>query len=129
MNVHGRVFTSENLALMRQMAAQGCSAREIAHAIGSTPSSVRVKCCYQKIRLRRGRRSRPAPLAAFQATDCAPQTGNYAHTSLIVSYLPASVFGEFNRKADELNLSASKLASMLLNVIATGDLYKAVLDD
>jgi len=129
MNVHGRVFTSENLALMRQMAAQGCSAREIAHAIGSTPSSVRVKCCYQKIRLRRGRRSPSEPLAAVQATHCAPQTGHYARESSIVSYLPASVFGEFNRKADELNLSASTLASMLLNVIATSDLYKAVLDD
>ena len=39
MNVYGRIFTSENLALMRQMAAQGCSAREIAHAIGSTPNT------------------------------------------------------------------------------------------
>jgi len=128
MNVHGRIFTSENLALMRQMAAQGCSAREIAHAIGSTPSSVRVKCSYQKIRLRRGRRRAPELLPAVQTIDCVRQPGDYARRSL-VSYLPPSVFAEFNRKANELNLSASTLASMLLNVIATSDLYKAVLDD
>lgn len=126
MNVHGRIFTSENLALMRQMAAQGFSAREIAHAIGSTPSSVRVKCSYQKIRLRRGRRRSSESLTPLQSTDCG-QSGEY-HRS-IVSYLPASVCAEFTRKANQLNLSASALASMLLNAIATSDLYKAVLDD
>jgi len=127
MNVHGRIFTSENLALMRQMAAQGCSAREIAHAIGSTPSSVRVKCSYQKIRLRRGRRRASESFALLQSTDCERQPNENRRS--IVSYLPASVCAEFNRKANELNLSASTLASMLLNAIATSDLYRAVLDD
>jgi hypothetical protein len=127
MNVQGRIFTTENLALMRQMAAQGCSAREIAHAIGSTPSSVRVKCSYQKIRLKRGRR-RPNELLPPLRSDCARQPGDYVRHS-VVSYLPASVFTEFNRKANEMNLSTSALASALLNMVATSDLYKAVLDD
>ncbi len=124
MNGYGRVFTSENLALIKQMAAQGCSAREIASAIGSTPSSVRVKCSYQKIRLRRGRGRPPGP-----ASLPVERSVDFTRQSSVVSYLPASVFAEFNRKADELRMSASALASMLLNVVATSDLYKAVLDD
>ena len=127
MNVYGRIFTSENVALMKQMAAQGCSAREIAHAIGSTPSSVRVKCSYQKIRLRRGRRRSVESRPPLQSTDHGQQSGEYRH--LIVSYLPASICAEFTRKASELNLSASALASLLLSAVATSDLYKAVLDD
>ena len=127
MSVHGRIFTSENLALIRQMAARGCSAREIAHAIGSTPSSVRVKCSYQKIKLRRGRRPSSESLPPFRSADCGRQRGEYRHS--IVTYLPASVCAEFNRKANDLNVSASALASMLLNAIADSDLYKAVLDD
>ena len=126
MNVHGRIFSPQNLALMRQMAALGCSAREIAHAIGSTPSSVRVKCSYQKIKLRRGRR-RASESLPFQSTERGRQPDEARHS--IVSYLPVSVCAEFNRKANELNLSGSALASMLLNAIATSDLYRAVLDD
>src|SRR5262249_36312517 len=126
MSVHGRIFTPQNLVLMRQMAAQGCSAREIAHAIGSTPSSVRVKCSYQRIRLRRGRRRSSEALPPLQSTDGGQ--GGEGHRS-IVSYLPASICADLNRKANELNLSGSALASMLLNLIATSDLYKAVLDD
>ena len=127
MRVYGRIFTSENLALMRRMADQGSSAREIAHAIGSTPSSVRVNCSYQKIRLRRGRRRSSESLASLQTADCVRHPGEYRQS--IISYLPASVRAELNRKANERNLSGSELASMLLSAIATGDLYKAVLDD
>jgi hypothetical protein len=127
MNAYGRIFTSENLALMRQMAAQGLSAREIAHAIGSTPSSVRVKCSYQKIRLRRGRGRSPKSRPPLQSSDHGRHSGEYPRS--IVSYLPESICAEFTRKANELNLSASALASMLLSAVATSDLYKAVLDE
>ena len=56
MITHCRVFTPQKVALMQQMAGAGCSAREIAEAIGSTPSSVRVVCSRQKIRLKGGQR-------------------------------------------------------------------------
>jgi hypothetical protein len=56
MTAHVRVFTPQKVALMQQMADAGCSAREIAEAIGSTPSSVRVVCSCQKIQLKAGRR-------------------------------------------------------------------------
>ena len=127
MRVHGRIFTSENLTLMKQMAAQGCSAREIADVIGSTPSSVRVNCSYQKIRLRRGRRRLSESLASLQTADCVQHPGECCQS--IIFYLPAWVRAELNRKADERNLSGSALVSMLLVEIAKSDLFKAVLDD
>ena len=48
-----RVFTPAAIDAIRVLAAQGKSAAEIAAAIGSTPASVRVKCCQLKISLRR----------------------------------------------------------------------------
>jgi hypothetical protein len=41
----------------------------------------------------------------------------------------ASTCAEFSRKAANLDMPVSILASMLLNMIASSDLYKAVLDD
>src|SRR5205823_1356556 len=118
---NGRIFTSENLALVRQMAARGNSALEIAGAIGSTPSSVRVKCSHQKIRLRRGGRRQPGgPMR--QAPEHAPE-------HLVVAYMPAPLYAEFHRKALHLHRPVSILASMLLNAIATSNIYEAVLDD
>ena len=48
-----RVFTPTAINTIRVLAAQGKAAAEIATAIGSTPASVRVKCCQLKIPLRR----------------------------------------------------------------------------
>jgi hypothetical protein len=48
-----RVFTQTAINTIRILAARGKSAAEIAMAIGSTPASVRVKCCQLKISLRR----------------------------------------------------------------------------
>src|SRR5689334_8618062 len=49
------IFTPAALRMVRRLAEQGQSAAEIAEAIGSTPGSVRVKCCRLKIRLRPAR--------------------------------------------------------------------------
>jgi hypothetical protein len=117
-----RVFTSQKVALMQQMAGTGCSAREIAEAIGSTPSSVRVVCSRQKIRLKGGRRP-----VSKQDEQLAEHVGSPEHT--VVAYMPAPLYAEFNRKAAHLDLPVSMLATMLLNEIASSDLYKAVLDD
>ncbi len=117
----GRIFTAENFDLIRQMAARGNSAREIAKAIGSTPSSVRVKCSHQKIRLKRGRRH-PGVGHMRHALEHAPE-----HT--VVAYMPAPLYAEFHRKALHLHRPVSILASMLLNAIATSNIYEAVLDD
>ena len=55
----GQVFTPRAVKIIRGLADQGKSASEIADVIGSTPASVRVRCCQLKIKLpRRGRPSR-----------------------------------------------------------------------
>jgi hypothetical protein len=117
------VFTPQKVALMQQMAGAGCSAREIAEAIGSTPSSVRVVCSRQKIRLKGGRR-----LASGHVEQFAEHL-NLVPEQMVVAYMSAPLFAEFNRKAANLGMPVSILASILLNVIASSDLYKAVLDD
>ena len=118
---HRRVFTSQALALMQQMASQGCSAPEIAKAIGSTPASVRVMLSRHKIRLKRGRTTRIGQVAEHAS--------RVPEHRVVVAYMPASLYTEFNRKAAHLDKPVSILASMLLNAIATSDIYQAVLDD
>lgn len=123
MNGRRRVFTPKSLVLIRQMASQGCSAPEIAKAIGSTPSSVRVMCSHHQIRLRRGRG------VALGHIEQIPDRVELAPEHMVIAYMPASLYSEFNRKAADLDKPVSILASMLLNAIATSDIYKAVLDD
>ena len=103
-----RIFTPDNLLLIRQMAAEGRSSIEIAEFIASTPASVRVVCCHHNIKLTRGR-----------------TPSNHA----IVTCLPASLFTEFRRKAEDLRIPASVLAKRLLAAIVVSNIYEAVLDD
>ena len=114
-----RVFTPQNLAIMRRMAEQGCSAPEIAKALGSTPSSVRVTCSRQQIRLRRGRGDVARPPLVQRREGGVP----------VVVYLAEPLYAEFRRRANDLQKPASAFASMLLSAIAESDLYKAVLDE
>jgi hypothetical protein len=113
-----RVFTPQNVRLMKRMAEQGCSASEIAMAIGSTPASVRVKCSHQAIRLKRGK-GHVVQLSTLDHAVGVP----------VVAYLPEALYAEFKRQANDLRRPTSILASMLLSAVATNDLYKAVLDE
>ena len=122
MDSHGRVFTPQNLILMQEMAARGCSAQEIADVIGSTASSVRVKCSKEKIRLKRGRGPARSPRRR------AGQLEEPVQGVPIVAYLPGPVYAMLVKRAGELRKRPSVFASMLLSAVATGELYKAVLD-
>ena len=122
MDGHGRVFTPENLIVVREMAARGCSAREIAEVIGSTPSSVRVKCSQQKIRLKRGR----GP-GRSNGRFGGPEES--AQRVRIVAYLPEQIYAVLVQRAHALRKPPSLLASMLLSALATSELYQTVLDD
>ena len=104
-------FTPDNLLRVRQMAAEGLSSIEIAKYMGSTPASVKNVCCRHKIKLSRRRRSMENTL------------------SKLVAHLPAPLSSEFHRKAEHLQLSASMLASRLLEAIVISNIYDAVLDD
>ena len=104
-------FTLENLLRVRQMAAEGNSSIEIAKSMGSTPASVKNVCCRHKIKLPRRKRSIKSAL------------------SELVTHLPVSLSTEFNRKAEDLQVTASVLASRLLAAIVVSNIYEAVLDD
>jgi hypothetical protein len=107
-----RVFTQTAIDTIRVLAAQGKSAAEIAAAIGSTPASVRVKCCHLKIELRR--RGRPTRQIGWRS---------------VVSYLHAADYAALKRKAAEMEKSAGELAGELLKAIICSEIYEAVLDD
>ena len=112
-----RVFTLQNIARMRGMAENGNSALEIAQSLGSTAGSVRVVCSHHNIRLKRRRRARLIALVYSPSIHD------------IVAHMPASLYAEFHRKAEHLNLSPSALASNLLTAITTSNIFEAVLDD
>jgi hypothetical protein len=98
-------------------AGDGSSSIEIAKSIGSTPASVRKKCCQYKIKIRRGHRSmKNAPVHPLSYES-------------IVAHLPASLSVEFHREAEQLQIPASILASRLLAAIVDSNIYEAVLDD
>jgi hypothetical protein len=104
-------FTPDNLLRVRQMAADGRSSIEIAKSMGSTPASVKNVCCRHKIRIPRRRQS---------MSNTLPK---------LVAHLPVSLSIEFHRKAEHLQISASVLASRLLEAIVVSNIYEAVLDD
>jgi hypothetical protein len=105
-----RIFTPTTINTIRRLAAQGKSASQIAEVIGSTSASVRVKCCQQKIKLRR----RHAQQISGQG---------------LVVYLHAADYATLKRKAADMQKSASELSGELLTAIIRSDIYEAVLDD
>ena len=112
-----RVFTPAVIKAIREMASQGKSASEIATTIGSTPASVRVKCCQLKIQL--SRRGRPSLVPSFSS-----------HTeSKLVVYLRPDGYAALKQRAAQMRKSPVELAGMLLEAIASANIFEAVLDD
>jgi hypothetical protein len=112
-----RVFTPAAVKVVRELASQGKSARDIAGAIGSTAASVRVKCCQLKIQL--SRRGRPSLV---------PSLSPHNEHKLVV-YLRPDNYIALQRKATQMSKSPVQLAGMLLEAIASGNIFEAVLDD
>lgn len=107
-----RVFTPTAIDAIRVLAAQGKSAAEIATAIGSTPASVRVKCCHLKIPLRRRW-----------------QQALHIEGHRLIIYLQDADYAALRRKAAEMQRSAVELSGELLRAVIRGNIYEAVLDD
>jgi hypothetical protein len=112
-----RVFTLAAVTVVRELASQGKSAAHIAGIIGSTPASVRVKCCLLKIQL--SRRGRPSLV---------PSLSPHNEHKLVV-YLRPDNYTALQRKAMQMRKSPVELAGMLLEAIASGNIFEAVLDD
>jgi hypothetical protein len=112
----GQVFTPRAIKIIRGLADQGKSASEIADVIGSTPASVRVRCCQLKIKLpRRGRPSRSGSQRDMEERR-------------VAVYVRSDVYAALNAKAAYMQKSTGELAGMLLEAIAASDIYDAVLD-
>ena len=107
-----RVFTPTAIDAIRVLAAQGKSAAEIAAAIGSTPASVRVKCCQLKISLRRRW-----------------EQALHIEGHRLIIYLQDADYAALKRKAADRQRSAVELSGELLRAVIRGDIYEAVLDD
>src|SRR5215472_2605171 len=99
-----RIFTQNNLLTIRRMAEEGRSATEIAESIGSTPASVRNVCSHHKIKIGRGQEH------------------------AIVVRMDGTLSAEFRRKAEELQIPTSVLATRLLSAIVISNIYEAVID-
>jgi hypothetical protein len=109
-----RIFTPAAVKIVRELAAQGKSSAQIADVIGSTPPSVRVKCCQLKIQLRRSGRPNPTWLD---------------HREKLVLYMRPAEYAALKQKADHMYRPASELAGLLLEAVVSSNLYDAVLDD
>jgi hypothetical protein len=107
-----RVFTPAAIDAIRVLAAHGKSAAEIAAAIGSTPASVRVKCCQLKISLRRRW-----------------EQALHIEGHRLIIYLQDADYAALKRKAADRQRSAVELSGELLRAVIRGDIYEAVLDD
>ena len=114
----GQVFTPKNVNLIRGLADRGRSASEIAEVIGSTPASVRVRCCQLKIKLIR--RGRPPRLG---------RKLDGPRERKMVVYTRPEVYEALNRRASHMRKSPVELAALLLEAIVRSDIYDAVLDD
>jgi IS30 family transposase len=111
------IFTPAAVRMIRRLAEQGQSAAEIAEAIGSTPGSVRVKCCRLKIRLRRAR------------GRSSERQHRFIRGKKLEVSLPPAVYADLKRKAHALHKTADDLAGGLLEAVVTSNIYDAVLDE
>jgi hypothetical protein len=116
---HNRVFTPTAVEIIRDLAGRGKSAGEIAAAIGSTPASVRVKCCQLKIKVsRRGRpglsQSRPPRIH---------------ERSLIVVPIRSATYAALEQRAARMHKTPVEFAGLLLEAIVNGNLYSALWGD
>jgi len=94
---------------------QGLGAAEIAHTIGCTVGTLRVKCSQLRISLRQRR----------PKSSIAP---NPDRTKPLALVLPPAIIDQLRCRAAQEGISDSRLASRLLEVIARDGLYDAVLD-
>jgi hypothetical protein len=92
-------------ALIPALVDEGLSDLEIANRMGWTVGTLRVRCSQLKISLRRKNNNRRQIV------------------------LPQAIFDRLQQCAETIGVSASALASELLEVIARDGLYNAVLDN
>jgi hypothetical protein len=107
-----KIFTKANVIKIKTLADNGFGAVQIAHAIGSTPGSVRTWCHRMKIKL-----GRTKGFGCSAAEPC------------IISNVSEASFLELDRHARQRKISVQTLAALLLETIAKDNLFDAVIDE
>jgi hypothetical protein len=113
-----RVFTPTVIKMIRELAGEGKTAPEIAHRVGSTPASVRVKCCQLKISL--ARRGRPTLV---------PKSSPPNDRQKLILQMRWVDYLALKRKAAQMQKSTPELAEMLLHAIVRSDFYESILNE
>ena len=111
-----RIFTPHGIATMRSMAANGDSACDIAHKLGSTSASVRVKCSQLKIKLVR-----------WSAVVDGSGGDNQERTFMIT--LQLAEFSKLVEAAKLRNCSPPVLARRIVTLVLRDNLVDGVLDE
>jgi len=106
-----KIFTEANLIKIRVLADNGSGALQIAHAIGSTPGSVRNMCGKMKIKA--------GPLERLWLWRRAVH--NFQRFR--------GEFFELDRHARQRDISLQTLAALFLETIAKDNLFDAVIDE
>ena len=109
------ILTQDKLASIPALVGEGLSNAQIAAQLGCTAGTLKVRCSKFGISLRR-----PAELK--------PPTLPKSPKSLRLRALSERATATLRQCALARGLSSAKLASDLLEVIATDDLFDAVLD-
>ena len=111
------VFTPQAIATMIRMAEDGEGARAIAVALGSTPASVRVKCCSLKIPL-----SHPGLRSQLVSSDGDIKLRRIAFA------ISQGAFGKLFEAARVHGCSPQVLARWIVTLVLRDDLIDAVID-
>jgi hypothetical protein len=111
------IFTEETFATIARDIAAGISSTEIAKRLGCTHGTLRVKCSYAKVSLRR------TGVYRFRRGRHRPGT----ETALTME-LPPEVVRELKRQSAARGISTGDLAGKLLAVVTADNLFNAVLD-
>ena len=110
-----RKITTAALNRIPHFLEQGLGAAEIAHVMGCTVGTLRVKCSQMGISLRR----------RLPRGSVARKPNRNKALALV---LPPAIIDQLRSRAAQEGVSDSRLASRLLEVIARDGLYDAVLD-
>src|ERR1700757_5222726 len=120
------VFTQAVIRQIPPLVRNGASVDEIAHRIGCTVGSLRVRCSQLGISLKRpGRRSALCNQALNTPSDT---TSTRPELACFRVTLNPPLLSEFEDSARARGLSSTALAQALLEVIVQDGLYEAVLD-
>jgi transposase-like protein len=109
-----QIYTDEKLATIPALLEQGMTREQIAGHFGGKVNSLQVVCSKKGISLwRRDRTRKPIELPDVKLTLC----------------LKNRTLERLQKRAGAVGLTESELASRLLNLIASENLFDAVLDE